>query len=1076
MLCPNISNWNTAPIVLLVLVCACRGWAGTADGQVPVDFDREVRPILADLCFGCHGPDAQAREADLRLDIQEGLFSKTEAGALVVPGNAEQSELLRRVVADDESLQMPPPKFGRRLNAQQIQTLRRWIDGGAQWQAHWAFRRIERPPLPNSANQSWSTNPIDHFLSATHQREKLQPTEPATRTTLARRLSFDLLGVPPSIDDVQALVQDDDPNALNEFIDRLLVSPKFGERLAIDWLDGARYADTSGYQNDGPRHMWRWRDWVIDALNQNMPFDQFTVEQVAGDLIPGATVEQRLATGFQRNHRGNAEGGIVPEEFAVEYVVDRVETTSAVWLGLTLGCARCHDHKYDPISQKEFYQLFAFFNNIPETGRAIKEGNSPPYLQAPTAEQSRELRILQAQLESAHEIWKQKQIELDAQQAKWVEQLKNELALGKSRSSFSTQTFEQDQGITLAAGLHWRPQIGVSLFLDGTQDVFGSQADVDSSNSQLTTCEGPINQAISFDGAEVVEAGDFGKFGYFDKFSLCAWINPQRASGTILSRMPDVAQADGYYLVLDQGHLQLNLVKRWLDDSLRVQTLSTVPLGSWTHVVATYDGSRRASGVRIYINGVLQTNQVNLDQINQSFASSQPLRIGSGNGPENRFLGAIDEVGVYERVLDPDEISALSVPQSIAAIAAKENPQPAERHKLNAYFRDSVAATELRQAFLRWWNLREQWTRYVEQLPTAMVMQERDVLRPAFILSRGEYDQPREAVAANVPGCLPNLPADAPRNRLGLAQWLVHRDQPLTARVIVNRYWQMLFGVGLVKTSEDFGLQGERPAHPELLDWLAVDFMESGWDLKRLLRLIVTSAAYQQSSSAARDAWAQDPENRFIARGPRFRLPAESIRDAALTSSGLMASLIGGPSAKPYQPDGLWTEIATDTEYVRARGADLYRRSLYIYWKRTVAPPAMQTFDAPSRETCVVRRAVTNTPLQALLMMNEEGFQEAARVLAERSIREVPTNNIAGRLNHIFQLVLSRQPDEAETAMLVKCWNDFVQRYRSDPMAAANMLTVGDSRATASIGTAEIAAYTVVASLVLNLDEALTKE
>ncbi len=1048
---------------------------GLAGSVVGIDFDRDVRPILSDFCFGCHGPDAQARQADLRMDIEEGFHAKLDDGPLIVSGSSEKSELVRRIVSDDESLRMPPPKFGRRLNAEQIGVIRRWIDSGGKWNSHWSFRKIERPQLPPQTTNLWEHNPLDRFLSSAHQQENIQPAQPAVRTTLARRLSLDLLGVPPTYQDAADFVEDESPSALENYVDRLLASPKFGERMAIDWLDGARYADTSGYQNDGPRYMWRWRDWVIDAFNRNMPFDQFTIEQIAGDLIPNADLEQRIATGFQRNHRGNAEGGIVPEEFAVEYVVDRIETTCAVWLGLTIGCARCHDHKYDPISQKEFYQLYAFFNNIPETGRAIKEGNSPPYIQSPTDEQKQELTALTKRVESAQVIWETKRHQLVSLQEAWEQQQRqiptlhdshtDSLAPGKPRSATELRL----------ASAYWWPKNGLQWYMDEIAASPSQQVDLFSSNGRISTGEGPISKSIELDGTEMIEVGDIGKFGYFDKFTLAAWIRPRQASGTILSRMLDVAQADGYYLVLDRGHLQLNLVKRWLDDALRVQTSESIPLDQWSHVAVVYDGTRRATGVRFYINGQLQTNQVNLDQINQSFVSPQPLRIGGGHGPENRFHGNIAEVAVYARVLENEEVAAMSASASILTIVGKDQRTDGERAKLSAYFLDHVAPTEFRDAFSNWRMLHEQWQQQSERLPTVMVMQESSEIRPAFVLARGQYDQPLEKVSAAVPTCLPSLSSDAPRNRLGLANWLVSRDQPLTARVIVNRYWQMLFGVGLVKTSEDFGLQGERPSHPELLDWLASDFIESGWDVKRLLKLIVTSSAYQQSSASAREIWARDPENRLIARGARFRLPAESIRDSALAASGLIMSTIGGPSTKPYQPEGLWSEIATDTDYDRSRGADLYRRSLYTYWKRTVAPPVMQTLDAPSRETCVVRRPVTNTPLQALLMMNEEGFLEAARLLALRSIREAGVA-LNDRLDYAFQLVLSRRPNSSEQAVLLKCWKNFERRYRHDPSSAAQVLSMGDTHPAISMDTVELAAYTAVASLILNLDEAVTKE
>lgn len=1027
------------------------------DRAAEVDFDRDVRPILSDLCFGCHGPDQSARKADLRLDLRTGLFASLDEGFVVKSGQPEQSELLRRIRSTDDSISMPPQEFGRRATGKQIEIIERWITQGARWQPHWSFRRIERPELPQASIDGWAENAIDLFVAAQLEREKLKPTKLASPESLVRRLALDLTGLPPTPEEVADFVSDVSPNAVAQLVDRLLASPEYGERLAVDWLDGARYADTSGYQNDGPRHMWRWRDWVIDAFNRNLPFDHFTFEQIAGDLLPHASVEQRIATGFQRNHRGNAEGGIVPEEFAVEYVVDRVETTSAVWLGLTVGCARCHDHKYDPISQQEFYELFAFFNNIPEHGRAIKEGNSPPYVVAPTEQQQQQLEALDARLADAEQAWSDLQSALAAEQARWEEEVCNH-----------AEQLEPS----------WYPQRNLLMHFDGEHAQPLSRFDAYATDGKPRSGDGPLGQAIELDGEQFVEIGDVAKFGYFDKFSFALWIKPQRPSGTILSRMTDAPEGDGYSLVLDHAHLQLNLVKRWLDDAIRLETTSAVPLGEWTHVAASYDGSRKAAGVRLYVNGAVQQVRVKLDFLNQSFASPDPLRIGAGNGPENRFVGSIDEARAYDRVLTDAEMAALASRQSIVQLAAirRDKRTVSEQFKLQSYYLDARADKRYRDAFERLQNLRDERLQVVESLPTVMVMEELPSPKATFVLMRGQYDQPLTAVSPGVPACLPVLPENAPKNRLALAKWLTSRDQPLTARVIVNRYWQMLFGVGLVKTAEDFGLQGERPSHPELLDWLAAELIESNWDLKNLLKLIVTSATYRQSSEGSEDSWHRDPANRWLSRGPRFRLNAEMIRDSALAAGGLLSSDIGGPSLKPYQPAGLWNEIATDTQYEQAQGAGLYRRSLYTYWKRTVAPPGMQTFDAPSRETCVVRRPITNTPLQALQLMNEEGYLEAARHLALRALRE-SSSDPRERLSRVFQFALARRPNELELAVLVRTWEAFVDRYRAQPQAAELALAIGQSATTApSPESHQLAAYAAVASLILNLDEAITKE
>lgn len=1033
-----------------------------------VDFDRDIRPILSDNCFGCHGPDEAARQADLRLDVLDGLLAIKKEGTIVVPYHSDKSELVRRILSRDPEVRMPPPKFERTLSERQIELFRRWIDQGAEWKTHWSFRRPVRPLLPLAPEGDSNANPIDLLVQDRLRQMHGESPEwssslgpQADLDTLIRRLTLDLTGLPPTLSERVAFRNDRSENAVEKLVNRLLASPHFGERLAVDWLDGARYADTSGYQNDGPRHMWRWRDWVIDAFNRDQPFDQFTIEQIAGDLLPDATVEQRIATGFQRNHRGNAEGGIVPAEFAVEYVVDRVETTSAVWLGLTLGCARCHDHKYDPVSQKEFYQLFAFFNNVPESGRAIKEGNSPPYIMAPTSEQQAALTLVDEQIRSAEVAWERMQTKIVSGQAEW----EATYTVDKAPDSDELSNHEMVLGF------------GQLIKFDGRHAEPQSQFDSYYTGAEPVVVQGAIGEAIEFDGQHFVELGDVGKFGYFDKFTISAWIQPHKADGNIVSRMSDVSQGDGYSLVLHRGHLQLNLVKRWLDDALRVETDKPIPLDRWTHVVASYDGSRVAAGVRFYINGQLQTNHVNLDQINQTFVSNEPLRVGAGNGPESRFTGSIDEVSLYDRLLQENEILALSCSDPIAKIALipPDQRSPRQSRKIDIYYLERLAPPEFRQRYYDLLRLRQQRQRMLELMPTVMIMQEMSRPRATHILSRGQYDQPLNEVEPGTPNCLPALPVDAPPNRLSLAHWLTSPEQPLTSRVIVNRYWQLLFGVGLVKTSEDFGIQGERPSHPELLDWLACEFVDSGWDLKKLIKTIVLSRTYQQSSAGSPDSWRLDPENRLLSRGPRFRLSAETIRDQSLAASGLLTRSIGGPSSKPYQPEGLWGEIATDMEYVPSSGADLYRRSLYTYWKRTVAPPGMQTLDAPSRETCVVRRAITNTPLQALLLMNEEGIVETAQQLAQRSIREAGHDPQAF-LSHAFELTLGRSPAHGELEILLQSWHGFRARYQFDPIAAKSALSIGSQKPDPTFDDVELATMTAVSSLILNLDEAISKE
>lgn len=1031
-------------IVSFGLICGEAAAQSSADRIV---FNRDIRPVLADTCYQCHGPDSAQRQAELRLDTQSGLFGDSSNGPLVVAGHAEQSELYKRLATSDPDLRMPPTDSGRSLTASQIRLIAQWIDQGAEWQPHWSFVPPQRPAVPvhrvnfedgaPREGDVWSRNAIDRFVLRGLRERGLRPSPPADRATLARRLSLTLIGLPPTPEQLDAVVNDPSPAALDRWIDQLLASPAYGERMAVNWMDLARYADTSGYQNDGPRVMWRWRDWVIDAFNANMPFDQFTIEQLAGDLLPQPTLQQRIATGFNRNHRGNAEGGIVPEEFAVEYVIDRVDTTFTVWQGLTVRCARCHEHKFDPLSQREFYQLYAFFNSIPESGRAIKEGNSPPFIKAPTLDQQRRLRELRQRAQRLSERRARAQQHLAAQR----------MELERSLTSGTPPVADW----TISAGLqHLQPQAA-------------RPADM-----------------------RPVELADVGDFGYFDRFTLAAWIRPPQDSddeeerglnGTLMSRMEPLDRGAGYSLHVRDGHLQLNLVKRWLDDSLRVETQTQLVPGVWQHVCAVYDGSRVADGIGLYINGVRQPLTVNLDAINQSFASSEPFRIGTGNSD---WPGEIGEVRVYRRDLAPWEVQIVATRSSIAEILETpvRNRSAGAQRKLAEYLEAQVAPERVRalrdRELAAWQAVRG----FQDVIPTVMVMDELPTPRPAYVLQRGEYDRPGERVQRALPAVFGEWPEQFPRNRLGLARWLVDRRNPLTARVTVNRVWQMHFGRGLVETAEDFGAQGTPPVLPELLDWLAVEFMESGWDLKALHRLIVGSATWQQSSRGTPQSWEQDPQNRWLSRGPRFRLPAEFLRDQALQISGLLVHRLGGPSVRPYQPEGLWKEIATDTNYEQSHGPNLYRRSLYTYGKRTVASPTMTVFDAGSRETCIVRRPTTNTPLQALTLMNDPTFVECARVLAQRVGQQWGLNDrvLPGVFTEVFRRATGRTPTAGELDTLQQTFRQQLQRFEDAPDAAHELLSVGESPGARDLASERLAALSVVCSLILNLDEVLSLE
>ncbi len=804
----------------------------------PVEFNRDIRPIISDNCYTCHGPAKSARKADLRLDTQDGLFADLGGYRAVVPGKPEQSHLWQRVSSVDAAKRMPPSKSGRQLTPQQLDLLRRWIEQGAKWQNHWSFIPPQRPPLPAVKDVSWPRNPLDHFIRARLEGGKFKPAPEASRETLIRRVTLDLTGLPPTLAEIDAFLADTSPNAYEKVVDRLLASPRYGERMVLEWLDAARYADSNGYQTDGTRPMWPWRDWVIDALNANMPFDQFTLEMLAGDMLPGATLPQKIATGFNRNHMLNGEGGRIAEESRVDYVVDRVETTATVWLGLTAGCGRCHDHKYDPISQKEFYRLYAYFNNVAESGSVDRRSSTAaPVLELPTAEENARIAAK-------------------------------------------------------------------------TKAIASLEADLRSLGSKLLA-------------------------------------------------------------------------------------------GPWEKM--------------------LKTDRMTAE------------------------LVAILRTPKEER--SPRQAKALA--DHYLTVAPERQALQARREK------ERKALDTLKKSVL-----------------ITMVMEERPQPRDTFVLLRGAYDKYGEKVGPGVPACLPPLPKEVPNNRLGLAKWLVDRSNPLTARVTVNRLWQMHFGTGLVKTTEDFGSQGESPSHPELLDWLATEFAR-GWDVKALQRLIVTSATYRQASRVTPDLLERDPDNRLLTRGPRQRLNAFVLRDQALALSGLLVERRGGPPVRPYQPPGIWEEMSFGfIKYVQDKGEGLYRRSLYTFWRRSVGPTNL--FDTAPRQVCTVRLPRTNTPLHALVLMNDTTYVEAARVWAERLMKQ--SGPPEERLALAFRAATARPPSPAERSILARGYQRVFRQYQEDRDAALKLIGTGESPRDPSLDVVELAAYTAMANMILNLDEVISKE
>jgi hypothetical protein len=1010
------------------------GQTDAARSPDAIRFDRDIRPILSDNCFACHGPDAAERKSGLRLDVRDAALAPADSGQrAIVPNQPGQSELLRRVLASDESVVMPPPETNKKLSATEKAKLKKWVEQGALWSDHWSLVPPKRPATPPVSNETWIRNDIDRFVLARLDAEGLKPSREADKTTLLRRVTLDLTGLPPTLAEIDAFLADQSPDAFDKVVDRLLASPQYGERMALEWLDAARYADTHGYHIDSHRDMWPWRDWVIKSFNRNQPFDQFTIEQLAGDLLPEATLDQRIASGFNRNHMINFEGGAIPEEYHTAYIVDRVNTLGTVWMGLTIGCTQCHDHKYDPLTQKEFYQLYAFFHHVPEKGLDGRKGNAEPIVKVSTPQQQQQLDTLAAAISKAKSALTGPLQEVDAAQTQWEQEAAEEKPIDwvvlepveVASQGGATLTALEDHSV-LASGANPKT------------DIYTARLQV-----QL-----PALTAIRL---ETLPDDSFNGKG------------PGRSvNGNLVLTEVRVLQR----MMAGQAERPIKLKESSADYSQKSYAIA-----------AAIDG-KPSTGWAIYPE--VGKPHAAVFEFDQPIEQAEPVELTVVLEFQSEF--AEHQAGRFRLAVtnstDPHGKQALSGKlREILARPASERSE-AEAAELRDYYRKNVSPL-VKKMSLELAELEKQQAELEKQIPTAMVMQEMPQPRDTFLLIRGQYDKPGEKVEPGVPAVLPPLPSNAPRNRLGLARWLVDPGHPLTSRVIVNRYWQMYFGTGLVRTSEDFGLQGEWPSHPQLLDWLATEFISSGWDVKHMQRLIVTSATYRQASTMTGELTARDPDNRLLARGPRFRLQAEFIRDQALAASGLLNGAIGGPSVYPYQPPGLWEELAfgkefTAQSYVQSHGQDLYRRSMYTFWKRTVPPATMSTFDAPDRETCTVRRLRTNTPLQALVLMNDPTYIEAARKLAERVLTVADSSN-DGRIELAFRLLLARRPKPRERDVLRSIYEQQLTVYRRDKEGAAKLLSVGESSRNSELDTAELAAWTTVVSAIINLDETITK-
>ncbi len=1009
----SLRGWRrTYGAMLLCLFVGYHSAALRALGQDAIGYNRNIRPLLSDRCFQCHGPDEKHRGAGLRLDERHVATSESDSGYIaIVPGNLDESELIARITSTDADLVMPPSDSGKTLNAEEIELIKRWVQEGGEYEPHWAFVPPKRIDPPTS-DFTWSQLAIDQFLLAELEKHGLSPSPRADKVTLLRRVTLDLTGLPPTPEETKVFLEDHSHDAFERVVDRLLDSPRYGEHMARYWLDAIRYGDTHGLHLDNYREMWPYRDWVVRAFNANVPWDELTIMQIAGDLRPEATLDDKIASGYNRCHVTTNEGGSIAEEVYVRNVVDRVSTTGTVYLGLTMGCAVCHDHKFDPVSMRDFYSMFAFFNNL--DGKAM-DGNvsdHPPAIKAPTPEQTAQLDALRNEMQEAEAQLSAPWAEIDEMQAAWETETLEQLATGDvPQVSF---------GIWHSVG----PFTGAVDYLYSSND-------------------GPRGRDVNLEEEFISSTGE----------KLTWQARPAWADGKVHTDFSQEISATFIYRTIESSRPQ------------------SLPIGLGTD-----------DGVKVFLNG----DQIHDFQDGRSVTPDEDtLVLQLAKGTNHLLLKIVNEGGNCGFSFSNSELEDAIPAEVTAALNEPSESRTSEQSsKLQQYYRRQVAAAaKLVELLQRIDQLKQEIKTLEGEIPTTLVMKERSDQRPAFLLVRGQYDSPDKELGPlprAVPEFLPQLPEGASDNRLGLAQWMIDEQNPLMARVTVNRFWQQCFGIGLVDTADDFGSQGSWPSHPELLDWLAVDFRENGWNVKRLMKQLVMTAAYQQSSKSNEKLQAIDPQNRLLARGPRFRLDAEVIRDQALAVSGLLVEKLGGPGVRPPQPDGLWKAVAYSSSNTNRfkpdTGSDkIHRRSLYTFWKRTAPPPQFSTLDAPSRESCVVRRERTNTPLAALLLLNDVQFVEAARALAQRSIQESAgsPDAIARRM---MALAVLREPSDAEVTRLVDMFETSRQRYEDDPEGTEKLLAFGQAPRDAELDPVGVAAWTLVANAVLNLDELLNKE
>ena len=1079
-----MNNWFKLPGYFFLILMMNSGCGNDtpeaiqlAEASLPevVDYNFHVRPILSDKCFACHGPDAENQKAGLRLDRAKDAYKalgKSKAKP-IVPGAPERSEVYKRVVSKDEKFVMPPPDSHLKLSDEEIAILRKWIKQGAEYKPHWAFVPPGEITLPEVDDQSWVQQPVDRFVLDKLERQGLKPSEEASRETLIRRVTFDLTGLPPTLEQVDNFVNDNSPDAYEKVVDRLLRSQAYGERMAADWMDVARYADSDGYLDDKHREFHPWRDWVIQAFNDNMPYDQFITWQIAGDLIPDASKESTLATAFNRLHRKNSEAGIVFEEYRVEYVADRTNTLGKGILGLSMECARCHDHKYDPISQKDYYQLFGFFNSTFEIGSPVYgPGQVPgPSLLLSTAKQDAKIDEIKTLIQGLEENYKKK---LDSKNGfeSWVSTLEENTSLGEQieKSTVAHYPFDEITPTDKPLVFHSENKKNRKLIAQLVDPIHK---------------EGAKGKALFVNDYNRIQLGE--KVGWYDRtedFSVQLHLYPDTLYEEVgvLWHSEDLRLGlKGYSLHLKDNRLRFIMSMSWPQNAIQVTAKAPIETKKWTQVTVTYDGSSKADGVSIFVDGKEQELEIDYDNLYKSILFEYNIHTYGFRGmtlaARDKFIpfkdGGLDEIRVFDRQLSALEVMHTYAPaQTNSMIANRQSNQKLLQEHYSLVIDRDVAESrkELKQA-------RDRENKLISGIEEIMVMGDMPEARPTFVLDRGSYEAPAEQVEPSTPEAILPFDDSYPKNRYGLTQWIFSKDNPLTSRVFVNRIWQMHFGKGLVRTSDDFGAQGSLPSHPALLDWLAKNFMESNWDIKGLHKIIVTSATYRQSSRISEEDLEQDPENIYLSRGPRYRMPAEMIRDNALAVSGLLVQKQGGPSVYPYQPEGLWDRLTTKSwayKYLQEDGEGLYRRSLYTIWKRQSPPPFMQIFDLDDRGDCEVGRRMSSTPLQALNLLNDPQFVEASRALAEKLIDTEEDHD--ARLERLFRLLTGRKPDQKERSMLDDFYREEFKHFSDNETSALDFLKNGSKPRDKTMNAPEVAALGVVANSIMNTTEAFTKK